>query len=890
MPAGFVRLTDEEAARSGMPIMSRLTSSSGSVSFGGIELPLRIAVHRGAVCMLAVSLLWCTSLAVSRRVANSFVRSPSLNAVVHECRRTYNEVHRQRDAHMECTKRQTTLCQESLQASLEAETGRARAVGRSNTVRLALAKERQHRCAMRQLQALESVQRLQTAGIPLVWNDDSRSESSSCSAVDRGRARALVGDISVARSHALDVAARYTQNVQALQRLSLDSLDRLQGYDAQYVSRKAGHLRALPTHMNDVTRREASRLKTTLTSLNASLQRCAPDSEADYAAPSRSSRCELPLQRQIQQMRSQYDALLTAMQQQQSELVGFHKSMTDMVSSVKPPLDTIKRLAKEIDPGMRLPDLEVPEVHLPEVHLPPLPSMDELKAQLRGYTQQQQAEARSYLQQAVGSTERWEKSVSEATVDLDGLLDDYRPPRFNTSAARMQMDSESERFVLEQQDALSAFAPTPTFADANRTTLLLNDTFDVSGVPSLIRQTGLRFEPLSQSSIDVELVTMAMANIASIATLCDLIWRGWRSMRLVLKYWSKAAVGLPTLDLREARADSMATSTCAELGKSPERCFSALFLSPLSGFTLIAAAFVLMLNVAAALYVPTYFSYVDGCINPPRNGTFLSRNLFSVSYNYAATEGNQRLLHELDVYHSARSANCSVEVRNTAREQLRVEREARLTQQAYQQALDDVRLMRNCLRLEELDAKAASAAIHPYVPLRAVLAADACEAGSLHEEALRIDNAVFNCSAVAECKRACDGPSREITATLCQRCGCHAEWLAHGMVLHVLLALLVFACINACRVLLIDGACRVLWKQLFAGQFEFIANCDDYGMASAGRTQILDALRTAVRGHAQTGWLMLLGALALNVPWMVALDFVGHHLDVGHSTAPGLLS
>ena len=49
----------------------------------------------------------------------------------------------------------------------------------------------------------------------------------------------------------------------------------------------------------------------------------------------------------------------------------------------------------------------------------------------------------------------------EATVDLDGLLDDYRPPRFNTSA-RMQMDSESERFVLEQQDALSAFAPTPT--------------------------------------------------------------------------------------------------------------------------------------------------------------------------------------------------------------------------------------------------------------------------------------------------------------------------------------------------------------------------------------------------------------------------------------------
>ena len=50
----------------------------------------------------------------------------------------------------------------------------------------------------------------------------------------------------------------------------------------------------------------------------------------------------------------------------------------------------------------------------------------------------------------------------------------------------------------------------------------------------------------------------------------------------------------------------------------------------------------------------------------------------------------------------------------------------------------------------------------------------------------------------------------------------------------VLLALLVFAGLNASRALLVDATCRVLWKRLFAGHFEFLANCDHGGTATAG--------------------------------------------------------
>ena len=110
------------------------------------------------------------------------------------------------------------------------------------------------------------------------------------------------------------------------------------------------------------------------------------------------------------------------------------------------------------------------------------------------------------------------------------------------------------------------------------------------------------------------------------------------------------------------------------------------------------------------------------------------------------------------------------------------------------------------------------------------------------------------------------------------------------MVLHVLLAIFVFASINAWRVLLVDAACRLLWRELFAGQFEFLANCDDDGKPNVGRPQILQALREAIKEQTRTGWLLMLGAFAVNVPWVLSLQYVGEHLDVGHSAAPGSLA
>ena len=300
-----------------------------------------------------------------------------------------------------------------------------------------------------------------------------------------------------------------------------------------------------------------------------------------------------------------------------------------------------------------------------------------------------------------------------------------------------------------------------------------------------------------------------------------------------------------------------------DLGRDPARCLGACFVSPASGVAIIALALIVVFNGAAALYVPAYLHYVDGCVAPPRAGTFFSRNLFSLSYNYAAAEGNQQLLHSLDHSNLARTANCSVEARHTTEEQRRMQRDVDAAEAAYRASLAEVRLMRRCLRIDEVDRRA-EAAVQPYVPLRAVLADDACVGASAEwTGAAALQDGVFSCSAVPPCASACDRPSRDVTATLCQRCGCRTEWYAHGIA-PALLALLVFASLNTSRAVVVD-AVPYLWKQLFAGSFEFIANCDDCS-AERGRGR---AARSAARQCATTSPLVGCSAPpALHVPWL----------------------
>jgi len=337
---------------------------------------------------------------------------------------------------------------------------------------------------------------------------------------------------------------------------------------------------------------------------------------------------------------------------------------------------------------------------------------------------------------------------------------------------------------------------------------------------------------------------------------------------------------VPPLDLREGAATrSTADRLFRMCAADPCKVLAGLCFSPAAGMVLVAVALFLVLNAATALYVPTYLQYVDGCVAPPRNGTFFANNIYSVSYNYAAADGNQALLEGLDTYHSTRAANCSAELTASAREQHGAQRELDAALDEQLAASVDIRLLRKCLDLNALGAASLGSrdTAESFRTLDLMLHSPACEVRLANAT---LHSAVYNCTALPDCDTTCGGPSHEVTGALCRRCGCHTEWLFHGMVLQILLALFVFACINVWRVCLVDALCRLLWRELVAGEFEFVATCDRHGVANVGRVELRAALRAAVRWTVTVGWAMLALSFAINVPWMLVLRYVGAHLDV----------
>ena len=77
------------------------------------------------------------------------------------------------------------------------------------------------------------------------------------------------------------------------------------------------------------------------------------------------------------------------------------------------------------------------------------------------------------------------------------------------------------------------------------------------------------FEPLHGTQLDVNFLSLALHNIAWVATALDFVWRAYRSVRLVIKYWGRASLGLPQIDLREDA--NSAASACTAAGRSPSK-------------------------------------------------------------------------------------------------------------------------------------------------------------------------------------------------------------------------------------------------------------------------------------------------------------------------------
>ncbi|KAL3933355.1 MAG: hypothetical protein SGPRY_000316 [Prymnesium sp.] len=439
-----------------------------------------VALPRALLCCVAICLLWATSLGTSQALTAFFVEIPPIRRVVATCEQTYSEVNRQKAAHTACAIRQMEQCDSRLLLQMERETRRSQQDAQANQVAIEAADKRKNLCSLQQLAVIQAIERVQRAGVALVWRD----EPVVCSPADLDRARAVVGDAAILHDRAMGVAAKYTHDVALLQALSLVGINERMEYDANYLEQKSQALRAVPQQLQAITRQQAMTVRASLQALNRSLSFCADGP------------CEMPLQPQLAQMRQQVELLKTALAAQVAEISNYQSAVQSTVGAIGPQLRRIKEAVAEFAPDLSgaVPSVSLPHVSLPTLSLPPLPSPAEIELLYREFEMRRQAELQGYLYQAANSTKGLEASISSAVAGVP-QFSDYHPPPVNTSESRSQLEKRSDEFLRAQDEALASVYSLSSRANTTAAKTNRSGAFSLADLSAEI-SSRVPFEPL----------------------------------------------------------------------------------------------------------------------------------------------------------------------------------------------------------------------------------------------------------------------------------------------------------------------------------------------------------------------------------------------------------
>ena len=76
------------------------------------------------MCVLAVSLLWATSLHICLAIIGTSIKAPLFSSVYKNCKYAYGVIQEQSGYYADCTERQVSICRDNLDTSYVHETFR----------------------------------------------------------------------------------------------------------------------------------------------------------------------------------------------------------------------------------------------------------------------------------------------------------------------------------------------------------------------------------------------------------------------------------------------------------------------------------------------------------------------------------------------------------------------------------------------------------------------------------------------------------------------------------------------------------------------------------------------------------------------------------------------
>ena len=448
-------------------------------------------------------------------------------------------------------------------------------------------------------------------------------------------------------------------------------------------------------------------------------------------------------------------------------------------------------------------------------------------------------------------------------------------------------------------------------------------SFNMTEIRSKVTNVDLVFEGLQEPDMDYDLWFLQLSHISDGFVLVDYIFRAYVSIRLLMRYWFANSLAIPNIDLRANKEIKN------PFQMHPAKATVTFVTSPMGGFVIFLFSSTWLLGMIAALYIPMLQSYTSGCVRASGNGTFVTKNLYSIAYNHAYQDGSGLLIEGMDAFDLKRGDTCSSRYTSSATLQNTLRSNVSTYTNFHQQMSKSMGFAHRCIDSDELDSlfmgaccgiatypdcttvgslpsnvtcpiddrRAIMSIPIPYELPGISLADPSCYVSTNGSDWI-LENAVFDCEQLGTCSVTCPGPRKSLLDEASERCGCTVEWYLHSKWMGTAFAFLLYVFMNIARVSFFSGMTRLLWKYIYPERFTVFATCNSDGLlvtsakvSGTSHDDLINSIQTrskagvknelskelhikldrCLRSFYVNGVILLLGSCVANGVWIYAL-------------------
>jgi len=208
----------------------------------------------------------------------------------------------------------------------------------------------------------------------------------------------------------------------------------------------------------------------------------------------------------------------------------------------------------------------------------------------------------------------------------------------------------------------------------------------------------IRAENFSRPRFDVSILLLEFSNVGDLMFFIDFIIRVYFSARIIYKYWDVSSIRTPLIDIRTNK------KTVNPLEMSPFQTICCLVFNKKSGLLVISFLFVWMMSLLYGAYSPLYIDFYRGCVKNSENGTFVTNNIYSIAYNFAARDGSSAGLNGLRELNRRRREICSTQRTSSIRSLQENEVKLSSLKNLHNETREIIGDYRMCLDVENMDS------------------------------------------------------------------------------------------------------------------------------------------------------------------------------------------